>query len=266
MAKSKSSGRNRTPDRKRGQPRPSRRRSARNRPSGVGWLPYVLGGVLLLAIAVLGGRALLQPEAPIAGPRSSEWLAGVSGISYDKGPTAYRYPDPAGQGDGRQWLPALGRTDAPVVVIEFSDVFCAHCRRFNLDTLPDLLQEYVARGQVRYVDHFFGFAHTVQQGLVMAQFCAAEQGRYFEFKHALFQSVEANALSIDRAARIAGLEMDTFGVCLEERRYAEALQEAVFVDNMGVNSTPTFFINGEMLAGNLPNEIRAMIDAALAAE
>jgi hypothetical protein len=256
MSKSRTKGRPVAPQRKRKQKAAPVAR----------WLPFLLGGVVLLAIGLIAGRVLSRPEARALGPRTRESLHGVSGISYDRGPTRHVFPDPADQGAGRIWLPALGEVDAPVVVVEFSDIACAHCRRFNLDSLPALLEDYVATGKVRYVDHFFGFPATVQQGVVMAQFCAAEQGRYFEFKHALFQSVEANALNLDRAARIAGIEMDEFVTCQEARRYGEALQEAVFLDNWGVNSTPTFFINGEAISGNLPGEIRAMIDAALAAQ
>jgi hypothetical protein len=253
MSKSKNTGRRGAPQGKRNPKQPR-----------VRWAPFVIGGVLLLVIGLVAGRALRGREPVAAGPRSMEQFSGVSGISYDLGPTRHVFPDPANQGAGRRWLPALGEVTAPVVVIEFSDIACGHCRRYNLDSLPELLEDYVATGKVRYVDHYFGFAETVQRGVVMAQFCAAEQGRYFEYKHALFQSVEANALDLERAGRVAGLDMDAFTTCQDERRYAEALQEAVFLDNMGVNSTPTFFINGERIAGNLPGQIRAMIDAALA--
>ncbi|MGC9520588.1 MAG: DsbA family protein [Anaerolineae bacterium] len=229
------------------------------------WLPWGIAGAVVLLIGIIAGRALLAPTSPGDGPRAEEWLAGVTGQSYDAGPTDYEYPDPAGLGDGRIWLPALGSVDAPVTVIEFSDIFCGHCRNYNLNALSDILTDYVATGEVRYVNHYFGFAQTVQDGVVMAEMCAAEQGRYFEFRHALFQSVEIGAFDIDRAARIAGVETDRFEACRSEQRYANAMQEIVFMQNRGVSATPTFFVNDQPVAGNRPDEIRRLIDEALAA-
>ncbi|MGC9469747.1 MAG: DsbA family protein [Anaerolineae bacterium] len=229
------------------------------------WLPWAIAAAIILMIAALVARRLMTPQSPGDGPREEEWLSGVTGLSYDAGTTDYIYPDPAGLGEGHRWLPALGEPTAPVTVIEFSDIFCGHCREYNLESLPDLLEDYVATGDVRYVDHYYGFAETVQQGIVMAEMCAAEQGRYFEFKHALFQTIEVGGFDIERAARVAGVDPELFSECRDEERYAPALQESAFVENMGVNSTPTFFINGERISGNRPLEIRAMIDAALAA-
>jgi protein-disulfide isomerase len=221
--------------------------------------------VVVIAVLVIVQRATMR-QSPDKGYREQEWFASVTGLSFDAGETSYDYPDPAGLGSGRQWLPALGDVDAPVVVMEFSDVFCGHCRDYSLDNLAGILEDYVATGDVRYVDHFFGFGQTLREGVVMAEMCAAEQGRYFEYKHALFQTVEAGAFDLDRAALVAGMDMNAFRTCREEERYSEAMQEMVFVDNRGVNATPTFFINDQMVSGNRPDEIRRLIEAELAAD
>jgi protein-disulfide isomerase len=188
------------------------------------------------------------------------------GSSYDAGATKYVYPDPGQKGDGHKWLPALGAEGAPVVVIEFSDIFCGHCRMYNLNSLEGILNDYVAKGKVRYVDHYFGFDQAVQAGVAEAEMCAAEQGRYFEFKHALFQTVEAGAFDLSRGAQMAGLDMKQFNTCRNDQRYLPASREMVSVDNMGVNATPTFFVNGQKVEGNKPDEIRRMIDEALTSQ
>lgn len=228
------------------------------------WLPWAIGGVVVLIAAIVVGRNIVGDQSPGRGPRAEEWLAGVSGLSYDNGPTQYAYPDPAGLGAGHQWLPALGSENAPVTVIEYSDIFCSHCRDFNLNSLEGILKDYVAAGQVRYVDHYFGFANTVQQGAVLAEMCAADQGRYFEYKHALYQAIEVGDYNTDRAARLAGIDLDAFHQCQDEGKYNAAIQEIVFTDNQGVNSTPTFFINGHEIAGDVPDRIRQVIDEAIA--
>lgn len=229
------------------------------------WLPWALGAVVVLIIVAAIGPRLVASAISGSGPRDQEVMSNVSGYSYDAGPTDYTYPDPAGLGAGRKWLPALGSEDAPVTVIQVSDIFCSHCRDFNLKSLPGILEDYVATGKVRYIDHYFGFASSVQQGAVLAEMCAAEQGRYFVFKHALYQSVAVGDFDIARAGRIAHLDMKAFDTCRDEQRYNAAVQEMAFVDNMGVTATPAFFVNGELISGNLPDVIRQKIDAALEA-
>lgn len=235
-----------------------RRRDAQTR------LPWVIGGAVLLVVVLVGLQALLSPRSPDKGPREAEWLQGITGYSYDAGDTEFTYPNPAGFEPGRKWLPSLGEETAPVVIVEFSDIFCSHCRDFNLNTLPEILEDYVATGKVRYVDHFFGFAGSLERGVVQSMMCAAEQGRYFEYKHALFQSLEIGAYDTDRAARVAGIDAAQFETCLEEQQYAGAMQEMIFDDNSGVAATPTFFVNGKMVSGNDLEGIRRLVDAALA--
>ena len=208
-------------------------------------------------------QSLLSPTSPGNGPRETEWLSGVTGYSYDAGETEHVYPNPAGFGAGRQWLPALGEEDAPVVIVEFSDIFCSHCRDYSLDSLPEILDDYVATGKVRYVDHFYGFTRSLEEGAALTTLCAAEQGRYFEFKHALFQSLELGTYDVGRAARVAGIDDDLFQACVQDQRYLGALQEMIFIDNSGVSATPTFLVNGTMISGNAPEGIGRLIEEAL---
>lgn len=239
-----------------------RQRGSTRRNRATAWLPWGIGAAVVLVVIFAISRGL-QASASGKGPRDREWMGEVSGYPYDAGPTEFAYPDPAGLGGGHQWLPALGRDGAPVTVIEVSDILCSHCRDFNLNALPDILEDYVSTGQVRYVSHYFGFSNSIQQGAGLAEMCAADQGRYFEFRHALFQTIAVGGFDIDRAARMARLDTDAFQACRSGQRYAAAVQEMAFVDNMGVRATPTFFINGEQISGNVPSEIRQMIDEAL---
>ena len=242
----------------------SRSRSRRHRQRSQAWLPWGIGGAVLLVVILVVVQSLQSSSAsPGNGPREVEWISDVTGYSYDAGETDYVYPNPAGFEAGRKWLPALGEEDAPVVIIEFTDIFCGHCRNYSLDNLPEILDEYVATGKVRYVDHFYGFANSLERGTALSTLCAAEQGRYFEYKHALFESLEAGTYDVGSAARAAGIDDDQFAECIQDQRYLEALQEMVFIDNSGVSATPTFFVNGKMISGNDPVGIRRLIDQAL---
>lgn len=93
---------------------------------------WVVGGIVGVGVLILIGTLILgKRPVSLENVRPYEALAGVTGVSYDDGPTTYRYPDPAGQGAGRKWLPSLGDENAPVVVIEYSDLYCPHCRLFT---------------------------------------------------------------------------------------------------------------------------------------
>ena len=227
-------------------------------------IPWIVGAaVVIIIVGVLWNRSFFGLFSTKVEARGFEEFMGITGTSYDAGETTYAYPDPAGSGDRRKWLPALGSEDAPVIVMEFSDIYCGHCRTFHLTSLEGILKDYVAEGKVRYVDHYFGFAQTVADGTVEAEMCAAEQGKYFEFKHALFQRVSVSGLNIDQAIRDAALDVRTFNTCRNNQKYQQAQGEIVFVDNMGVNATPTFFVNGTRVEGNRPEELRRLIEEAL---
>ena len=127
------------------------------------------------------------------------------------------------------------------------------------------MQEYVATGKVRYVDYYFGFPQSISAGAVEAMMCAAEQGKYFAFKTALFSTVAEGELDIVTAARGVGLHLNAFDTCRRIRRYQDTVPEIALTDNMGVTATPTFFVNWQEVRGNRPDEIRQLIEAALLA-
>ena len=228
------------------------------------WLRWGIGAAVVFTVGAMIWTAVARgSEPPASIARSYEEFAGVTGTSFDAGTTLLRYPDPGKKGGGVQWLPALGNEDAPVVVIEFSDIYCSHCRIYHQTSFDEILQEYVAAGKVRYVDHYFGFSQSIGEGAVEAEMCAAEQGKYFAFKTALFASAASGILDITAAAHDAGLHLNSFNACRRSRRYQETMQEIVMTNSMGVTGTPTFFINGERVRGNRPDEIRRLIEMAL---
>jgi len=245
--------------------RPSSVKTAgRKRTAQTQWLKWGIGAAVVFVIGVMIWTAVTRASGPPASAvRAYEEYAGVTGTSYNAGSTTQRYPDPGKKGKGVQWLPALGDENAPVVVIEFSDIYCGHCRVYHQTAFDALLQEYVATGEVRYVDYYFGFAQSIGDGAVEAMMCAAEQGKYFAFKTTLFATVAEGELDITAAALGAGLYLGAFNTCRRTRRYQETVPEIALTDNMGVTATPTFFVNGEEVRGNRPDEIRRLIEAAV---
>ncbi len=185
----------------------------------------------------------------------------LQGEPYDGGETSVAYP---GATNGKRLFPTLGKADAPVTMIEFSEILCGHCQDFNLHNLEGILKDYVATGKVRYVGHYMAFNRTESQDYLAAAMCAAEQGRYFEFEHAVYQGLEQGTFDFTQSAQIAGLDIGAFQQCQKEGRYKDAVQDASQdAFDQGINATPSFLINGQLIQGNLPDKMRQAIDKAL---
>ena len=102
-----------------------------------------------------------------------------------------------------------------------------------------------------------------------ASLCALDQGKFFEYRHALFENFEANTNTqalIDVAGRVEGLDPEQISACMASDKYQPLIEQArqAAID-WGVNATPTFFINGQRLEGNQPyDRMRQIIEQELA--
>ncbi len=202
---------------------------------------------------------LVENDA-LAVPSVTESFAGLEGEPFVSGETSVAYPG----ADGVRWFPSLGDKDAPVIVMEFSEVGCGHCRVYNSNSFPKILEEHVKTGQARYVGHLMAFNRPQSREYLGAAMCAMEQGQYFAYEHAVYGSGD---LALTASAEEIDLDMAAFNACIEEGRYAEAVDDASnHAFQMGVNATPTFFVNGEMVQGNNPARISQLILEALPEE
>jgi protein-disulfide isomerase len=153
---------------------------------------------------------------------------------------------------------SYGDANAPVTFVEVSDFGCPHCRNFHLEKAATIKEQYVDQGKVRWV--FLPYALGPNTVLAAsAGLCANEQGKYLEFSSSVFeQDPQESAITQDglmTAAREAGLNMDTFSACVADGRYTQTVntnQQAARAAR--VSSTPTFFVNDEIIRGNLPLE------------
>ena len=170
----------------------------------------------------------------------------------------------------------LGVAGAPVTVIEFTDLQCPYCARFALGTWPQLRKRYVDSGQVQFVSRDLPLSfHPYALPAAVASRCAGVQGRYWEYREALFrgQSQLASAPYAAIAERF-GLDVPGFEACRTDPATAAAVREdAALAARNGIASTPTFVIGrvvegqfqGEIVSGAQPFEAFAQkIDALLA--
>jgi protein-disulfide isomerase len=140
---------------------------------------------------------------------------------------------------------ALGKSDAPLTMVEFTDYECPFCRQFHLTTFEELKRNYVDTGKLRYVSRDFplDFHRNAMKAAVAAR-CAADQGRFWELRHTLI--VNAQTLSRDSMvtfARDLRLDADRFASCLDADRHRQDVQRDIADGHTaGVDGTPTFVV------------------------
>ncbi|HUM70714.1 MAG TPA: thioredoxin domain-containing protein, partial [Chloroflexota bacterium] len=153
---------------------------------------------------------------------------------------------------------AIGSPDAPITIVEYTDYQCPFCSRHFAQTYPQLKEQYVDTGLVRYVFKDFPLTSIHPQAVLAAEAarCAGEQNAYLEMHDALFANQnewngrQDAATLFTNYARQIGLEPTPFAECLESGRYQQAV-EADLNEGIafGVRGTPTFFINGHIFVG-----------------
>jgi protein-disulfide isomerase len=163
---------------------------------------------------------------------------------------------------------AIGPEDAPITIVEFSDYQCPYCRRWHEEVYQPLLNEYP--GQIRLVYRHLPLTsiHPEAFSAAEAAMCAGEQNAYWQYHDKLFSSETLGNNTYVQYAQDLGLNTSTFETCISEHKYSEAIQaDSDFAVNLGVRSTPTFFINGLAVVGAQPLDIfKQVIDKELAGE
>jgi protein-disulfide isomerase len=172
----------------------------------------------------------------------------------------------------------LGSPDAPVTIIEYSSHFCGHCVNFYQETLPLIMEKYIKTGQAKLIPRRLSPSELGQTLL-----CAQEQDKFQTTDDYLFEHVSellqqtSQAASEDElntivanwlkaAAKDLGLDQTSFNRCFDSGKYHQQVVkwfEQAEAD--GVEGTPTFLINGQLIVGNQPyNVFEEVIEQTLA--
>ena len=142
--------------------------------------------------------------------------------------------------------PSRGSRNAKLTLVEFSDYQCPFCGRYFHETLPQIEQDYVKTGRVRYVFRNFPLEAIHKEAFKAAEAanCAGEQGRYWEMHDRLFANQQALApAELPGHASTLGLDAPRFQQCLDGAKYAAAIrQDMSEAQEAGVRGTPSFFI------------------------
>lgn len=179
----------------------------------------------------------------------------------------------AGQKVSTGDFPVKGNKNAKVTIVEFADFRCPFCEQFFTQTEPQIFKDYVDTGKVKFAFRQFPFLGPASNVAADAASCANDQGKFWEYHDWLYQNQPDESDTsmyvtdtLTNAAVTLGMNGDTFRSCLDGKK-DDAKTNADMADGqkLGVNGTPTFFINGTPLVGAQPySAFQQIIDSELA--
>jgi protein-disulfide isomerase len=152
---------------------------------------------------------------------------------------------------------AIGKLDSDVSIVEYASLTCGHCAHFQETVFPKLKAEYIDTNKIKYVFREFPLDIKAAAGSMLSRCVAGgDAGKYFAVTDLLFRQqqdwvMKDTTATLKRIGKQAGLSEQAVETCLKD----QALLDKIAADQkyanevLKVNSTPTFFINGEMLKG-----------------
>lgn len=146
---------------------------------------------------------------------------------------------------GTGWY-AIGRDDAPVTMVEFTDYQCPFCRKFESDTFAQIKKDYIDTGKVRFVSRDLPLDfHPNAPGAAMAARCAGDQGKFWEIRDAMMldTATDLGPESILKYGQKTNLDMAAFNACLKDKKYTDAIKkDTADAGALGISGTPSFVI------------------------
>lgn len=159
-----------------------------------------------------------------------------------------------------------GDPNAPITIVEYTDLQCPFCGRYTRSTFSQIDNEYIKTGKVRYVIKDFPLESIHGNALRAAEatHCAADQHRAWQMHdHLIANQQKLGQDDLSGYAGTLGLDVEKFKACLDSGRYtAEIRKEMAAGQSLGVNGTPTFFLGD---SGATPDQMkpRRMLAGAL---
>ena len=197
----------------------------------------VAGGVVAVAAIAAGVWFGTRPSSPAPAPQA---------VAQTVDKTALLQVQPTDH--------VLGDPKAPITLIEYASLTCPHCAHFSVTVLPELKKKWIDTGKVKLIYRDFPLDQTALKAAQLAE-CAGKD-KYFGVIDMIFATQQKWAAASDpigelaKSLRIAGMGDAEVKACLAN----DAVANGVIADyrggeTLGVNSTPTLFINGEQFKG-----------------
>ena len=161
------------------------------------------------------------------------------------------------QNIGNGTNPPKGSPDSRIVIIEFSDFQCPFCKA-GLPIIKEILEKY------NVTLYYRNFPLPIHENSVIASEaseCANEQDKFWEYHNVLFNNQDKlDKENLKKYALDIGLNSEQFNNCVDSRKYKDVVQKDLNEGkSLGVEGTPTFFINGKMVLGADKNKIEKII-------
>ncbi|MGW6418056.1 DsbA family protein [Streptomyces sp. NPDC055055] len=217
---------------------------------------------VMIVAGVAAAAVLLGVVSYTATKPSSPGAAGSSAVAeVSADPSAGVHPEleAYARRDAADGL-AMGRADAPVVLVEYADFKCGYCGKFARDTEPALVRRYVANGTLRIEWRNFPIFGEESEAVAHASWAAGRQGRFWEFHKAAYaEGAKEKGFGRERLAALAKEAGVPDAARFAKDAEGAAAREAVRKDQeegyaLGATSTPSFLVNGRPIAGAQPLE------------
>ena len=149
----------------------------------------------------------------------------------------------------------LGQPDAPITIVEYASLTCPHCAHFQAEVLPEIKKQWIDTGKAKLVLRDFPLDEEALRAAMIAR--CAPPARYYAFADTFFAAQDKWVRERDyqgalaKLARLGGMGKEEFDACLRNKQLEDSIVESRFVASktLDVNSTPTFFINGNKFTG-----------------
>jgi protein-disulfide isomerase len=149
----------------------------------------------------------------------------------------------------------LGKPDAPITIIEYASLTCPHCAHFDLEVLPKLKEKWIDSGKAKLVLRDFPLDEPALRAAMVAR--CAPPDRFYPLVDTFFgqqeQWVTARdyRAALEKLAKLGGISNKEFAACISDKKLEDQVAQSrlTAAQQLGVDATPTFFINGKKFDG-----------------
>lgn len=214
-------------------------------------------------------RQLLAGSAALAALATTACIVGPARAQRrGEGPTEVPVEDLMKTVDG---LPdvALGPADAKVAVVEYASMTCGHCAKFHKDVFPQIKTKYIDSGKIRFIMREFPLDAWAAAAFSLARCAeATTPGAYYTLTSAFFENQPVWTASVDAFVAFVqpyGFTAESFNACIDDQTILAGIEWSYDRGvELGVNATPTFFINGRRQIGGISfADLSRMIDGLI---
>jgi protein-disulfide isomerase len=149
----------------------------------------------------------------------------------------------------------LGKADAPITIIEYASLTCPHCAHFAVDVLPKLKQKWIDTGKAKLVLRDFPLDEPALRAAMVAR-CAPPDKCYplvdtFFSQQEQWVTARDYRAALEKLAKLGGIGDKQFKTCTEDKKIEDQVAQSrlTAAQQLGVNSTPSFFVNGQKFEG-----------------